>query len=163
RMSSEVRERCGRRAWTMFVEAEETQAPDPGYLLRHLCADSRHWEIDLRYYQDRFAPILTVTWAELLDDRWTIRAWHSDRWLERFARAINAKDITAARPDLWSSLDPAVAVPGAPEPGNANLTQVVSDACLENGLPRRYDSIKRLNDGLRERGRAALLSYLCGP
>ena len=32
---------------------------------------------------------------------------------------------------------------------------------LGNGEPRRYLDLKRLNDGLRERGRDALISYLC--
>ena len=37
----------------------------------------------------------------------------------------------------------------------------VTDGCLANGEPRRYDDLRRLNDGLRERGRRALVAYLC--
>ena len=33
---------------------------------------------------------------------------------------------------------------------------------IERGNPRRYADIERLNNGLRERARAALLAYLCG-
>ena len=35
------------------------------------------------------------------------------------------------------------------------------DGCIENDTPRRYEDLKRLNDCLRERGRDALLAYLC--
>ena len=35
------------------------------------------------------------------------------------------------------------------ETGNANLRAFVDDGCLENGEPRRYDDLRRLNDGLR--------------
>ncbi|MCI5147529.1 MAG: insecticidal toxin complex protein, partial [Candidatus Electrothrix sp. AR3] len=39
-------------------------------------------------------------------------------------------------------------------------TQFYRDGCIENQEPQRYQEIKQLNDGLRERGRAALLVYL---
>ena len=57
-----------------------------------------------------------------------------------------------AKPDLWA----------ADNPDNQNLTKVVQDGYIENGPPRRYDDLKGLNDGLRERAREALLAYLCG-
>ena len=79
----------------------------------------------------------------------------------RSQRRFAAKDIAAARPDLWASDDPAALVAGETETGNANLSAFVGDGCLENGEPRRYDDLRRLNDGLRERGRDALVAYLC--
>ena len=102
-----------------------------------------------------------MTSADLEDDRWTLRAWHADRWLRALQCCFAAKDITAARPDLWASDDPSAALPGETETGNANLLAFVCDGCLENGEPRRYEDLKRLNDGLRERGRDALVAYLC--
>ena len=55
------------------------------------------------------------------------------------------------------------AIPVAGESGNANLLRFVCDGCFDNGRPLRYEDVKRLNDGLRERGREALICYLCGP
>ena len=48
-----------------------------------------------------------------------------------------------------------------PQTGNANLTAFINSSCLENGEPRRYLEVKKLNDELRERGRDALVAYLC--
>jgi hypothetical protein len=75
---------------------------------------------------------------------------------------FHAKDIAKARPDLWASDDPSAPVPasGVTETGNANLLAFLDDGCLD-AHPRRYGIVKRLNDGLRERGRNALVSYLC--
>ena len=71
--------------------------------------------------------------------------------------------MTKARPDLWASDNPSALVFGQTETGNANLLGFLCDGCFENGEPRRYEDVERLNDGLRERGREALISYLCGP
>ena len=102
-----------------------------------------------------------MTSADLEDERWTLRAWHADRWLRAAQRCFAAKDIDTARPDLWASDDPSAVVAAEAETGNANLLAFVTDGCLENGEPRRYEDLKRLNDGLRERGRDALVAYLC--
>jgi receptor-binding and translocation channel-forming TcA subunit of Tc toxin/ABC toxin-like protein len=161
RARAEVRRRCGRHLWHLFKEAEERQPPDPASLLRHMCADERHWRLDLRYFQDQHAPVYSVTSADLQDDRWTLRAWHADRWLSTVRCCFAVRDITAARPDLWASDDPSAALPEETETGNANLLAIVGDGCLENGKPRRYDDLRRLNNGLRERGRTALIAYLC--
>jgi hypothetical protein len=71
--------------------------------------------------------------------------------------------MATARPDLWASTDPALLSPGEVETGNANLLKFLCDGCIDTGAPRRYEDLRRLNDGLRERGRKALISYLCGP
>jgi len=51
---------------------------------------------------------------------------------------------------------------GESQSGNDNLTRFVRDGCIEQGAPRRYKDVKRLNDELREHARRALLAYLCG-
>ncbi|TFG40447.1 MAG: hypothetical protein E4H44_00005 [Candidatus Aminicenantes bacterium] len=76
--------------------------------------------------------------------------------------ALFAKDIRDVRPDLWVSEDPSKFLSGEIQSGNENLTKFFRDGCIENGEPRRYEEIKRINDSLRQRARAALLDYLCG-
>ena len=150
---ADVRRRGGRPLWHLFEEAQEKQPAHPGYLLRHMAADARHWQLDLRYFQGQNVPVYEVTSADLADERWTLRAWHADRWLRAMQGRFAARDIEAARPDLWASDDPSAALPGENQTGNANLLAFVTDGCLENGEPRRYDDLQRLNDGLRDRGR----------
>jgi Tc toxin complex TcA C-terminal TcB-binding domain len=167
RVREDVERDRDRRLWLLFDEAEEKQPAHPGYLLRHMGANARHWSIDLHYFQDQTAPVYSVTSDDLADDRWVIRAWHADEWIQRLLRYFCAKDIRSARPDLWASEDPSAVVPGTgPDgqpnlTGNANLSQFLVDGCIENNTPRRYEELKRLNDCLRERGRDALLAYLC--
>jgi hypothetical protein len=162
RVRKAVREHGERHLWLLFEEAIEQHPTNPGSLLRHLGADPRHWQIDLRYYQDQNSAIYSVTSSDLADERWVIRVWHADRWLCTLQRFFSVKDITQARPDLWASDDPSAPVFGEGTlSGNANLTAFLINGCIENGEPRRYDEIKRLNDGLRERGRRALVAYLC--
>ena len=156
-----------RRLWLLFDEAEEKHPAHPGFLLRHLGADARCWPLELSYFQDQTAPLYAVEFQDLEDDRWVVRAWHADGWIRRLLRHFCAKDIATARPDLWASDDPGKVVPGlgpnghANPTGNANLSQFLIDGCIENGAPRRYEDLERLNDCLRERGRDALLAYLC--
>ena len=157
----DVKECHDRHLWYLFDEAQEKHPAQPGSLLRHMGADSRHWELDLRYYQGQSVAVYKVSSADLEDDRWTVRAWHADRWLRALECFFTVKDITKARPDLWASDDPSALVAGETETGNANLSAFLCDGCFENGHPRRYEDVKRLNDGLRERARHALASYLC--
>lgn len=157
----EVRRSSDRHLWHLFEEAEEKQPAHPEYLLRHMGADSRHWPLDLRFYQGENVAVYSVSSVDLEDDRWTVRAWHADQWLRALECAFTVKDITVARPDLWAATDPSAKVLGETEAGNANLSAFLYDGCLSNGEPRRYQDVKRLNDGLRERGRNALVAYLC--
>jgi hypothetical protein len=162
-MRREVEEHCGRRLWLLWLEARDQMPADPTVLLRHLGADAANWPLDLRFFQDQFSPIYGVTDVDLEDDRWTVRAWRAELWLRRLWIHFTVKDIGAARPDLWASDDPAQDVAGATETGNANLLRLVCDGSFANGDPRRYHDVQKLNDGLRERGRDALICYLCGP
>jgi len=158
---AEVHRRCGRQLWHLFEEAQEKQPADPAYLLRHVGADARHWRLDLRYFQGQQTPVYAVTSTDLEDDRWVVRAWHADRWLRELQSSFAAGDIAAARPDLWASDDPSAELPAETETGNANLVAFANHGYLDNGEPRRYHDLKRLNDGLRDRGRHALIAYLC--
>jgi Tc toxin complex TcA C-terminal TcB-binding domain len=158
----EVKSRSDRHLWLLFEEAEAQQPADPTSLLRHMGADARHWAPDLHFFQGQFSAVYPVTSADLEDDRWMIRAWHADRWLQQLWRHFTVKDITKVRPDLWASDDPGATVFGEAQTGNANLLQFLCDGLLENTTPPLYDDLRRLDDGLRERGRNALISYLCG-
>jgi hypothetical protein len=165
---AEVRRRCQRQLWHLFEEAQEKQPADPSYLLRQLGADARHWPLELRYFQGQNVPVYQVSSTDLADERWTLRALYADSWLRTMQRHFATSEITTARPDLWASDDPSAKLP-LPEgqagyesqTGNANLVAFVTDGCLDNGLPRRYEDLQRINDGLRERGRRALVAYLC--
>ena len=161
RVRDDVRRRWERHVWLLFDEALEKQPVHAAFLLRHMGADSRHWEIDIRYCQDQGSPVYQLTYADLEDDRWVMRAWHADQWIRTLLHCFNGKDIRKARPDLWASEDPSAPIPGEVETGNANLLAFLCDGCFENGEPRRYEDVRRLNDGLRERGRDALLAWLC--
>jgi hypothetical protein len=169
RMRDDVARRRRRDVWMLFDEANAKEPAHPAYLLRHMRIDERHWQLDVHYFQSQGAPVYALTSDDLEDDRWVVRAWHADEWIRRLLHFFCGKDIREARPDLWASDDPSAVVPGLAAdgnpnpPGNANLFQYLLDGCIESGEPRRYADVKRLNDCLRERGRDALLAYLCAP
>jgi hypothetical protein len=158
---NEVQHHCNLRLWHLFIEAAEKQPADPSYLLRQIGANEQHWRLDLRYYQGQHSPIYSVTSTDLEDDRWVVRVWHADRWLNRLQHFFAGKNITKARLDLWASDDPSAVVTGEDETGNANLLAFLCESAFENGEPRRYEDVRRLNDGLRVRARDALAAYLC--
>lgn len=143
--------------WLLFHESAENHPNDAAHLLRHLGVDLLHTELVLRYY-DGF----DVTSADLEDERWTVRVWRAETWIRSLRRAFYEKDVREARPDLWAADDPGVVIAGESESGNENVTRFLRAGCIENGDPRRYLDLKSMNDGLRERGRAALLAFLCG-
>ena len=147
-----------RPAWLLFAEAAQQQPADPAELLRHLGVDLRHAPLVLTYFDTPSGYALGA--ADLQDERWAVRVWHAETWLRRLERYFTPRDIGAARPDLWASDDPGAAV--GPVTGNANLTGFVQAGYLDGAGPRRYREITELNDGLRERARAALTGYLCG-
>lgn len=144
-------------AWLLFHEAAEAHPDSPAQLLRHIGVDLSHAELVLRFYSG-----FAVSSAELEDERWAVRVWRAEKWVRCVLIHFFVKNVRDARPDLWASDDPGLVEPGETVSGNANLTRFVRDGCFENGQPRRYEDLKRLNDGLRVRGRQALLAYLCG-
>ena len=127
-------------------------------------AEPAHWLLDLRYYQAPNVKVYDVVSKDLMDERWVVRAWRADRWLDAMQRHFAAKVVETARPDLWASDDPSALVSGETVTGNANLLGFAWTSALENGEPRRIEDLRRLDDGLRLRGRDALLAHLCsGP
>jgi hypothetical protein len=169
RMFDYVRVRDGaahrgtRHLWLLFHDALVNPPANAVQLLRSIGADAETAPLGLRYYQDQNSPIYTVSSSDLTDERWLVRVWHAESWIRALQRNFHPRDIAEARPDLWAAADPSAPVPasGVTETGNANLTALLNAICLDNGEPRRTLDIKRLNDGLRERGRAALVAYLC--
>jgi hypothetical protein len=158
-MRRETRPARERPAWLLFYEASERQPDDPPQLVRHLGVDIRHAPLVLNYFS---TPPYAITTPDLEDERWAVRVWHGEKWVRSLRRHFFPEWIGAARPDLWASDDPGVELGAPPLSGNENLTQFVRNGCFENGEPRRYEDVKRLNDGLRGRARRALLAYLCG-
>ncbi len=138
-------------AWLLFHESAERHPDNPADLLRHLGVDLLHDSLVLQYNEN-----YSVSSANLEDDRWAVRCWQAEKWVRGLRQHFFPKDITKALPDLWASNDPAAGTPS----GNANLTEFYRNGCIENGEPRRYEDIKRLNDSLRLRGRDALVAYL---
>jgi len=159
----EVSRACEGPVWHIFSEASANPPSDPAQLLSHIGANPGYWHIDLRFCQDQNTAIYSVSADDLEDDRWLMRVWHADRWLRRVQNRFHPKGLSAARPDLWAAPDPGAPMPasGVSETGNENISAFLVDGCLENGKPRRYEDLRRLNDGLRERGRNALVSYVC--
>ena len=143
--------------WLLFDEAAEKQPDDPAQLLRHVGVDLDHANLTTHYYYG-----YSVTSDDLEDERWTIRAWRVEKWIREMLRHFAAKDIQAACTDLWAADDPNAVLAGESQSGNDNLTRFVRDGCIEQGAPRRYKDVRRLNDDLREHARRALLSFLCG-
>ncbi|ADD41588.1 neuraminidase-like domain-containing protein [Stackebrandtia nassauensis] len=146
-----------RPLWFLFHEAAENHPDDPAHLLRHMGVDLLHTRLLLRYYEG-----YQVSSEDLEDERWAVRVWHAENWVRAVREHFLVKDIRDARPDLWAGNDPGALEAGETVTGNQNLTTFVHDGCFHNGQPIRFADVKRLNDGLRERARAALLAYLCG-
>ncbi|HWN67040.1 MAG TPA: neuraminidase-like domain-containing protein [Haliangium sp.] len=142
--------------WLAFHEAAEHHADDPAHLLRHMGVDLSHATLVRTFYRND-----EVTSAELEDERWAIRVWRAEEWLRLLVKNFTYEDVRDARPDLWASDDPGKVEAPESQSGNQNLTRFVQDGYFENGEPLRYEDLKRLNDGLRERARTALLAYLC--
>ena len=163
RMRREVHRVHKGHLWQLFEEAQEEHPASAADLLRYIGASTCDRGLELRFFQDQFAPIYSVTTTDLEDERWLIRVWRADRWLCGLQNRFHAKDMSKARPYLWASTDPSAPVPasGEAETGNANLLAFLADGCIDEGEPRHYLELKRLNDELRERGRDALIAYLC--
>lgn len=140
--------------WLLFEEASEHQPDNPAQLLRHLDIDLSHADVVLRFYNGR-----VITADDLVNERWAIRVFFADQLLRKMIAQFLFLDVRRARPDLWAANDPGVAE-GSDPSGNANLTKTVQDGLVENGPPRRYQDLQRLNDGLRVRARDALVTYL---
>ena len=157
----DIRQRYDREFWHLFRDALRTKPTNSAPLLGELGIDPKCRPLGVRYYVAPSSPIYDLPGTDLEDDRWGVRVWHAERWVSALECRFTVKDVTAARPDLWASDDPSSLVKGETVAGNANLSSFISDGCLENGEPQRYEDLRRLNEGLRVRGRDALVAYLC--
>ena len=121
--------------WQLFDEAQEDHPANPAELLRFIGSGPLERSLELRFFQDQYSPIYTVTSTDLEDERWLTRVWRADRWLDGLRHRFHAKDISKARPDLWASTDPSAPVPasGVSQTGNANLLAFLVDGCIECG------------------------------
>ncbi len=160
-MRAAVQRECGHAVWEIFLEAAEKQPANAAYLLRQIGAAAEDWPLEMRYFQRQTAAVYHLEYQNFLDERWVIRAWHANRWLCAAQEHFASTGVMQARPDLWASDNPSTVLPAETQTGNANLLAFVLQGAFDDGRPRRYEDIKRLNDGLRQRGRAALLAYLC--
>jgi hypothetical protein len=138
--------------WLLFDEAAENQPDNAAQLLRHLAVDLTHADLVTHFW-----PGHDISADDLTDERWTTRVWQADHLLRRIVGRFAFVDVRVAQPAAWAGDDP-----GSPGAGNENLVLVVQDGCIERGVPRRYADLGALDDGLRQRARAALLAYLCG-
>lgn len=145
-------ERTEQPTWLLFDDAAVSPAEDPRQLLRYLGINASYAPLILTYSAGY--PVAT---ADLQDERWPVRLWEAEQWVRGIEHAFHFKDVREAHLDRWAADDPGTSG------GNDNLTRLVQDGCIENGRPRRYEDLKRLNDALRERARRALIAYLCGP
>jgi Tc toxin complex TcA C-terminal TcB-binding domain len=143
-----------RPAWLLFHESAEGHPDIPADLLRYLGVDLRRTDLVCR-----FDPGVVLSSADLVDERWPLRVWHADLELRAILERFEVADIRTARPDLWAADDPSS--PPDASSGNANLTRFVTDGFINSGPPRRFADLAKLNDCLRERGRSALIAYLC--
>ncbi|MDM0069626.1 neuraminidase-like domain-containing protein [Variovorax sp. J31P207] len=150
-MRKAVRKHTERLAWLCFVEASNQQPNDPVPLLMDLGIDLDEAPLVLDFHDG-----VTVDWTKLCDDRWAVRCWHASLWVRKLLQSFVPLDLAFAQPDVWAS-STAAAMAG----GNANLTKFYRDGMIER-VPRRYADLERLNNLLRERGRAALLAWLTG-
>jgi hypothetical protein len=149
--------------WLLFRDALAQSSGSAAPLLRLINVDAETAPLALRYYQDQYAPIYNVSANDLADERWLLRIWQADSWLRGFTKSFHPHFLGAARPDLWVAMDPSAPMPasGVTETGNANLVALLNRVCVATGEPRRLRDVKQVNDGLRDRGRAALIAYLC--
>jgi hypothetical protein len=143
-------------AWLLFHEAAELHPDNPAQLLRHIGIDLSHAALVLSYFQSPATPQFQLTVDQLVNEQWTVRVWRADGLLRAIFAHFDSADVQKAIPYLWAADDPGA----AGTPGNANLTRFLQDGYFENGDPRRYEDLQHLNDGLRERARAALIAYL---
>jgi hypothetical protein len=149
--------------WLLFREAMANNPANAAPLLGLIGSEAALAPLELNYYQDQTSSIYTISSADLTDERWLVRVWRAQTWLSALQGHFHARHIGRARPDLWVAADPAapVTLSGVTQTGNANLTELVNAICLADGEPRHLCDLRLVNDGLRMRGRAALLAYLC--
>ncbi|MYY08031.1 insecticidal toxin complex protein [Streptomyces sp. SID4919] len=143
-------------AWRLYHAAVQRQPDDPAQLVRHLGVDIGHTPQVLTYYAQPTDH--TVRAADLESEIWAVRVRRAEHWLDTLLRRFHPRRAEDARPHRWAADDPGE----GPDAGNTNLTAFVRDGAFDHGGPRRYDEVRRLDDGLRTRARDALVTWLTG-
>jgi hypothetical protein len=143
--------KCREPLWLLFHEANE-QLP-VNALLRRLGVGTKTASVVVTYLKH------TVDSNNLQNEIWATRVWKSHLWIDKLQQRFFTRSLHEARPDLWVSDGPNANDKGS---GNENLTCFVQKSCIQDGTVPQFDDIQTLNDGLRERARTALISWLCG-
>ena len=158
RLRKHIKAACGRELWLLFEEVVTQQPPKIEQLLRHMNVNLSVSQQLLTYFD---TPLYQLAPADLLDERWAIRLWHANEWVQAVQRGFFSKNLGAVQPALWASDDLGATV--GTTSGNADLINFVQQALLNSeDVPQEFNTLKRLNNGLRERARQALFAYLCG-
>jgi len=143
--------------WLLFHESDEGHPDVDRQLADYIGIDEDHGQtVRLFYVSTDPAGIIThkeLGSADLTDDRWAVRAWHAANWISELGCAFTDFDLESYTIPVWASDGPATEA-------NNKLMEFFRNGSIENGLPLKYQEIKRLNDGLRVRGRDALVAYL---
>jgi hypothetical protein len=144
-----VKDACTREAWLLFEEIATQQPTTLELALRHL-------GVKLGVAQPLLTYSDTTPYAvaadDLLDERWAIRIWHANRWIEAAQKHFYSKGYGSIAPAQWA----------ADAPDNADLVKFVQQSLTQSkNVPLEWDTLKIFNNGLRERARKALLAYLC--
>jgi hypothetical protein len=140
RLRREVHAHCERHLWLLWAEARDTLPAVPDSLLRHICADARHWSQDLHFFQDQTAPVYAVSSTDLEDDRWTVRAWHADLWLRRLWEHFTVKVIP---PTCGRQTTPPRSSRARPRP----VTPTFCGFCATAALTMGYRAVTRTCGG----------------
>ncbi|MBK7806955.1 MAG: hypothetical protein IPJ51_11700 [Saprospiraceae bacterium] len=148
--------------WRLFKEATEKHTDPAGDFLYHLGIDFNHTIIVSQYLDinSGVESIYDLTAPDLETERWAIRVFEADMCIRKSKCNFFTADIRKAKPALWSSVDPSKTVGLETYTGNQHLMQYVRMGLIENDSPREYKRLRKLNDGIRERSRAALIAFL---
>lgn len=148
--------------WRLFKEATEKHTDPAGDFLYHLGVDFNHINIVSQYLNinSGVESIYDLTASDMETERWAIRVFEAEMCIQKSKCNFFTADIRKAKPVLWSSVDPSKSVGDETYSGNQHLMQFVRMGLIENDSPKDYRRLKKLNDGIRERSRAALIAFL---
>ena len=143
--------------WELFYEADTQKPVDAHQLIRHFDAEMSLATQVLTFLVPP-TQLYEVRAADLLDERWATRVAKTVSWLQGVKNNFSAEKYEILSPALSASEDPNQEIDD--RSGNESLVEFAVTAC--QGDHDRISVLQCVNDGLRERGRMALLVYLCG-
>ena len=96
------------------------------------------------------------------DEWWATRIWHARQAVLVLKHRFYTRSLHETKPALWASDAPNTADPtiSPAVSGNQNLVQFFQKSCLLESSVARLEDLQRLNNGLRERARSSLISYI---